>query len=325
MDFEKQLLIAKGSIKHIPGARFFLHPPQTGGTNESRYCYSVWFRHMEHWFRYRSYMPETVAELGPGDTPGIGFAALLSGVKHIYSLDVVKYWYNDRNLRIFEELVQLFKSKADIPDNSVYPRVKPVLDDYRFPSNILPDGLLKETLAEERLNAIRVEIMDINNPDNIIIKPKIPWHKADVLDKESVDFIYSQAVLECIDDLDNTYLAMCRWIKPGGLMSHTIDLKSHGLMKDWNGHWKFSRLEWWLTRGAKSFLVNRQPVSAHVRFHRIYGFRILEKKSVISENKLDINSFSKEFRGLSEEDLTTSGVYILSEKGGTCDKREGAA
>jgi hypothetical protein len=212
--------------------------------------------------------------------------------------------------------------KADIPDNSAYPRVKPVLNDYSFPSHILTDELRSQALSEERLKAIRAEIMDISNEDNTFIKPKIPWQDAGVIDKDTVDFIYSQAVLECIDDLESTYLAMCSWIKPGGLMSHTIDLKSHGLMKDWNGHWKFSRFEWWLLKGGKSFVVNRQPASVHFRLHDKYGFNILEKKSFRIKNNLDINSFSKEFRNLSEEDLTTGSVYIISEKINDCKNQD---
>lgn len=318
MDFEKQILIAKGTIKHIPGIRKLLRAPRTGGTNESLYCYATWFRHFYHWSRFNSHIPETSAELGPGDSPGTGFAALLSGVRQVYFLDVIWYWNKERNLSIFEELVHLFREKATIPDNSVYPRIRPRIGNYDFPSDIITDRLLAENLSEERLDAIRKEIMTIDNPDNTHIKVKIPWHDAEVIDNGAMDFIYSQAVLECIDDLDNTYQAMCRWLKPGGLMSHTIDFKSHGLTKDWNGQYKFSKFEWNLVKGGKSFSVNRQPLSSHLELHKKYGFIILVKEPVRLENKLKTDSFSKEFRNLSEEDLTTSGVYLLSAKEKSC-------
>lgn len=323
MDLEKQILIAKGTIKQIPGIRKFLQPPRTGGTNESQYCYSVWFRHLYKWNQFKKYIPETAAELGPGDSPGTGFAALLSGVKQVYYLDVIRYWNTERNLRIFEELIQLFKRKAVIPDNSVYPRVKPQIDSYDFPSKIVTDRLLHETLSEERLEAIRNEIKMIENPDNSFIKVKIPWHDAEVIDRSVIDIIYSQAVLECIDELDETFLAMCRWIKPGGLMSHTIDFKSHGLTKEWNAHYRFNKFEWNLVRGGKSFLVNRQPLSKYLELHRKYGFEVLIEEAVKLENKLDIHTFSKEFRNLSQEDLTTSGVYLLSRKGAECGSQTG--
>lgn len=319
MDIEKQILIAKGTFKHLPGVRKI--NKRTGGTIESRYCYSVWMRHLKYWSKFRNKIPETVAELGPGDSLGTGFAALLSGCNHLYALDVIKYWDNNRNLRIFNELVDLFKKKSTIPDNNEYPKVRPVPADFSFPA-IITDEILKESLSEERLNKIRREITDIDNPENTIIRYKIPWHDPDVISSQTVDLIYSQAVLECIEDLDNTFQAMCLWIRTGGLMSHTIDFKSHGLTTEWNGHWKFTDFEWYLVKGGKSFLINRQPYSAYLDLHRKYGFRILIDESVKKENRIDLNALSKRFRALSEEDRTTSGVYILSAKESDCLESE---
>lgn len=320
MDLEKQILIAKGTIRHLPGIKKFLPPPKTGGTNESRYCYSVWMRHLIHWSRFRNYIPSTVAELGPGDSLGTGIAALLSGSNSLFALDVIKYWNNERNVTIFEELVELFRKKAPIPDAAEYPRLKPYLSDYSFPAEILTDEKLKNSLSDERIAKIRHEIQDIDNPSNRIIKYKIPWHEPEVISFASVDFIYSQAVLECIDELDSTYKAMCRWLKPDGLMSHTIDFKSHGLTREWNGHWKFNDFQWNLVKGGRSFLVNRKTLSEHLRLLSEYGFSILESEPVKSENRVPRSSFSKKFRTLSQDDITTSGIYILSEKGKECGR-----
>ena len=44
----------------------------------------------------------------------------------------------------------------------------------------------------------------------------------------SVDMILSQAVMEHVEHLEQTYEAMRHWLKPGGLASHAIDFKSHG-------------------------------------------------------------------------------------------------
>src|SRR5512138_1781851 len=143
MDFEKQILIAKGAFKHLPGVRKGYR--RTGGTIESRYCYSVWMRHLKNWNKYRDKVPETVAELGPGDSLGTGFAALISGARHLFALDMIKYWDNDRNLRIFNELVELFRKREAVPDNTEYPKVRPILTDYSFPSAILTNGVLKES------------------------------------------------------------------------------------------------------------------------------------------------------------------------------------
>ena len=44
-----------------------------------------------------STQPEVVAELGPGDSLGIGMAALLTGAEVYYAFDVVEYASNQRN------------------------------------------------------------------------------------------------------------------------------------------------------------------------------------------------------------------------------------
>src|SRR5262249_48006693 len=94
----------------------------TGGTVSARYCYSVWLRHLS--MLHRSALPTsfgTLVELGPGDSIGIGLAALLSGAEHYVALDVTRYAAAALNLQIFEELVGLFREQAPIPDETEYP------------------------------------------------------------------------------------------------------------------------------------------------------------------------------------------------------------
>jgi len=71
----------------------------TGGTDSARYCYSVWLRHlvMAKKNDLNPY-PKIVAELGPGDSIGIGLAALISGCEKYYGFDVVEYANIERNL-----------------------------------------------------------------------------------------------------------------------------------------------------------------------------------------------------------------------------------
>ena len=156
----------------------------------------------------------------------------------------------------------------------------------------------------------------INNPENIFIKCQIPWYEAHVINENTIDFIYSQAVLEHVEDLESTYSAMRKWLKSSGLMSHTIDFKSHELTKSWNGHWTFSDLEWYLAKGGRKFLINRQPYSKHIELHIKNRFQVLVNLPEKLENNLKKNQISRKFKILSKEDITTSGAYILSKKEG---------
>ena len=96
-----------GIASYVPGLYKFSSTARgTGGTNSARYCYSVWLRHL---FMAKlnglTTHPDVIAELGPGDSLGIGLAALLSGANKYYAFDAVQYATNKRNFEIFYELV----------------------------------------------------------------------------------------------------------------------------------------------------------------------------------------------------------------------------
>jgi hypothetical protein len=317
MIIEKLKPILAGIIKHIPGVKKIL-PKSISSALDSRYCYSVWMRHLINHNTFNNRIPANVLEFGPGDSLGTGLAALLSGSEHFYALDVVKYWDNNENLKIFEELIDLFKNKVNIPDNSEFPNLNPQIRNYSFPSNILSDSILNKTLDENRLNTIRKELLDIDNPLNSFIKYYIPWNSTDIIKAKSIDFIYSQAVLQHVEDLDNSFYAMGKWLKPSGLMSHTVDFKSMGVTKSWNGHWAFNDLEWEIVRGGKPFLINRLPYSKYIELHSKYGFNILVNLPKKLKNRLNRDQLSSKFINLSEDDITTSGAYILSIKEFKC-------
>ena len=92
----------------IPGI-FNLFARPTGGTSDSKYCYSVWLRHLVKLNEAGSTdIPKRILELGPGDSLGVGLAALLSGSDQYTALDVHKYSDIKSNLKIFDELIDLF-------------------------------------------------------------------------------------------------------------------------------------------------------------------------------------------------------------------------
>ncbi|MFA6248037.1 MAG: methyltransferase domain-containing protein [Mucilaginibacter sp.] len=310
---EKVTPITIGLVLHMPFVKTLLSY-RTGGTIESKYCYSVWLRHLKMLNSVRRGVPKSVAELGPGDSLGIGFAALLSGCESFRAFDVIKYWNVERNLKIFEELVVLFKNKAPIPGNVEYPKVQPQLDTYAFPDNILSEEILKNSLSESRLEAIREEIKNPDNPLNALVKFYVPWNDYKVINSDSVDFVYSQAVLEHVEDLEGTYIAFSKWLKKGGIMSHSIDFKCHRTTKRWNGHRTYSEFEWKIVKGGRMFLINRLPYSVHQELQKKHGFRILKEHPVIMANDIPRNKFSQKFRNLSEEDMITSDAYMLSIK-----------
>lgn len=307
----KPRALATGLVSFVPGMRRLMNRA-SGGTDSSRYCYAVWMRHL-----VRAATagvppdPGCVAELGPGDSLGVGIAAILSGARRYIALDAKAHANRPRNLEVFEELVDLFGARAAIPDDQELPAVQPKLADYRFPKQLLTESRLADSLAASRLRELRAAVQRGrgDGSDGIGIEYIAPWNDPAVIRKASVDFLFSQAVLEHIDDVDGAYRAMRVWMRLDGYMSHTVDFRSHDLTRSWNGHWALGDRAWRIVRGRRSYLINREPLSFHLALLTKYRFEVvgLDRRT----GQLDPTfRAAKRFRSLNMDDLSTSGAFI---------------
>ena len=211
--------VVKGLLTFIPGAARILPKGRTGGTNSASYCLDVWLKHLAL-LRSGGMLatPRTLAELGPGDSIGVGLAALLSGVDRYYALDVVRFSNTASNLAIFDEIAALSKARD-------------------------------ASLSEARISLIRGAIASPGSEhDGVTIKYMVPWSDVRAIEPESVDVIVSHAVLEHVVDLESTYRALSLWLKPGGMMSHQIDFTAHGTAEKWNGYRAYPEFLWKIDR-----------------------------------------------------------------------------
>ena len=313
----KTKLILKGIATFIPGIRKIPRKGSMGGSISSRYCYSVWLRHLIMvWEKYRKNVPTTVAEIGPGESLGTGLAALLSGVNQYYGFDAVRFVNSDVDLVIFEELIRLFKNRVDIPGPNEFPLIKPFIESYEFPSHILTDSHLENSLCNDRLDSIRKALTDLRNnynPDSPV-NYFAPDYDLGKLPAEMFDMIFSQTALEYIPDLRSFYKHTYELLRPDGIMSHQIDLTSMGLSDTWDGHWMYTDLEWKLIRGKKQCIINRATHSAHINFLHDAGFIIIDDIKKTSRPTVKREHLANHFRDLPEDDLHTTGTYILASK-----------
>jgi hypothetical protein len=292
-----------------------LLPIAAGATGNARYCYAVWMRHLSYLTRFNGgVIPLKVTEIGPGDSFGVGLAALLSGSESYFALEAINYWNSERNLRILDELIELFSKREIIPDNEEFPLLKPAVDNYTFPSHIITDSILQRSMDKQRIQQIREELMNPDNLNNVMIRCKVPWYDKAIIEYESQDFIFSHVVIQHIDDINNTFYNSNYWLKPGGYVSHLIDYKSLGFTTRWNGHWTFSDWEWRIMVGGRKFSQNMLPHSSYIQLFKDYHFNILFLKVFNKVNKLSKNRLAKKYRSLSEDDLNTSDSYILAQK-----------
>ena len=197
---------------------------RTGGSGSARYCYSVWLRHLVKAAEAGlPTEPRSIVELGPGDSIGVGLAALLTGAEEYFALDQVAFARNQSNIMVFDGLVELLHQRSPIPDNLEFPEIRPRLADYSFPAEVLSDTRLAAALDPFRVARLRRAITETDGS----IRYVAPWDDSSVLPAASADLIISQAVLEHVVNVDATYLAMARWLRPGGYLSHQIDFRSH--------------------------------------------------------------------------------------------------
>jgi hypothetical protein len=315
------LLIALvGWLRYIPGSGriiglFNRKEGQGIAAGSARYCYSVWLRHLVM-ARHRGLPvpPRVVAELGPGYSIGVGLAALISGSSRYYGLDVVKYASGARNLEVFDELVGLFARREDIPGDGEFPRLEPRLESYEFPAGILSEEHLNRTLNADRIASIRNSLANMGSVTNNRLRYIVPWDDEKEIIGESVDMIFSQSVLEHVENLKATYGAQYLWLRPRGFVSHSIDFTSHGLARRWNGHWQYSRFIWALLRGNRPYLINREPFSRHKDLLETCGFRIIGEIKTRRKNGIRRDRFAPRWRDLSGDDLTCSGAFIQAVK-----------
>ena len=264
--------------------------------------------------RGQSTNPQVLVEFGPGGSLGTGLAALIAGGAEYSALDVVKSADTAGNLVVFDELVELFQARADIPGEQEFPEVEPRLPTYRFPAHVLTAARLAHALDAPRLTPLRRSVATAGSSGSVV-RHLAPWHDAAPKGRLA-DMVLSQAVLEHVDELAHAYRKMYDLLKPGGVMSHVIDFRCHGSARDWNGHWTYSDLTWKLIRGRRPYFLNRAPCSTHVSLLRRTGFDVTFACPRSASSAIGAKDLASRFREgtFTPADLVTSGLFVQAVK-----------
>jgi hypothetical protein len=304
--------LAYGILSFLPGLSDAFSKG-TGGTGSARYCYCIWMRHLRLASAHGlPTAPAVVGELGPGDSIGVGLAALISGSERYVALDALAHADAAQNLRIFDELVALFRARAPIPPPSEFPEITLHLPDYAFPSDLLEDARLTAALAPERIARLRETVANPSAGERAIVY-RAPWDKLQPDEFGSIDFLLSNAVMEHVVDLLDAYRAVVAWLRPGGFASHQIDFRSHGLFAAWDGHWACPDWLWTLFRGRRPYLLNREPFATHRRIGLEAG--LVECAALRVPCAAASHRLSSRFSEMSDEDRNTCGGYLLQRRG----------
>ncbi len=162
---------------------------------------------------------------------------------------------------------------------------------------------------------------------------------AGALSGERFDLIVSRAVLEHLYDLDAAFSAMDELLRPGGTMLHKVDFRDHGMFTDGGMH----PLTFLTVPDRLYRLMSRnsgRPNRCLADYYRGkldelgYEYRLLATKPIDGEeivpHAADIEvgpstrrlvdeirpRLAPRFRGLSDPDLATAGIFLVARKPG---------
>jgi SAM-dependent methyltransferase len=247
-----------------------------------------------------------VAEIGPGDSCGVGIMFLLDGCKQV---DLVDKFYSKRDpshqAKIIERLTEtnlaLLKSRGSV---ATY------------------DEVQIAGLSRHYGQKASAEVFFTGN--------------------KGYDFIVSRAVLEHLDDPETSLTLMAHALNPGGMMLHKVDLTDHGMFTPEHDDLTFLRFpDWYYSLMAKgSGRPNRILADRYKRIldctdldYRILVTKLFGAGSVVPHVEWDDidqrlrdkavsvvskvrGTLAKSFRCKESRDLAIAGIFIVAKKRG---------
>lgn len=289
---------------------------KTGGTASARYAYGVWLRHLRV-LADVGVRPPTglVVEFGPGDTLACSIAALLTGASAVVAADVVRFASVENDLHVLDELLALFGARAPLPADAEFPDVRPRVASHDFPTDLLPEALLAETLAPARVARIRQALAQRDTSAADLVTYLCPWPDAGRPDRPA-ELIFSQAVLQDMehgpgtDVLRAAFAAMHDWLAPGGHMSHQINFASP-FGRTWNDHWAVPAPVWRIIRGARPYYNNRLALSEFLALATAHDFEIRAVRPETLPQFLGPGEVAGRFRALPATDFSTPSAHVV--------------
>lgn len=271
--------VGKGLITFVPGAENILDKRKKKSRHSSsnaEFVYSLWLSVLV-FFKEHSIKPNlgTIAEIGNGGSLGVGFCAILTGSQHYFDFEFYDNINISEQLCLLDQVAQLFQNKAPIKK---YDNLNITIKSYDFPADlVLPDR--EQILLIEQLR-IDIKSAFVNSKMISIIDG---WQSAPNLD---LDFIFSRAVMEHVKDPSVVYASIYNHLKEGSYMFHDIELHSHGISKQIDGHLRIKPFWWRLIVGKRPFLLNRWSFMDHLNEVKKQGFLPVIKNRVM---KMDNN------------------------------------
>ncbi len=319
MDKKKVLATFKGGLTFIPYITNIIAKKKIKTSHSStnaRFCYSFWLRLLVLLHKNKILdSRKVIAEIGTSGSLGIGLCALLSGSEKYYALDIEDHYDPIRNIKMLEDLIGLFSTKAPIPDEKEFPQINIKLQDYSFPE-FLNENEYKSYIGQIKFAQIADALKGLthNSQESGLIQSYIPWERSSILGSTQVGLIFSHAVMEHVLYPHKIYKNLALLLKYDGIMFHDIEYHAHDLSDYWNGHYTYNDFLWKLTFGGRKYFLNRLTHSDHEKLIEDAENRIIMSERCYKETFINKCDLAGKFKFISELDLKSYGGIILSKK-----------
>lgn len=229
---------------------------------------------------------KTVLEYGPGDLPGVALLLVELGAEKVYCVDRFPMLaVSDKNAEVINRLIL----EAEEPGR------QRIIDSFVVPgsprSGFSPNRI-EYLIRPSGLSGLRNE----------------------------VDLVISRAVLEHVDDLPATFSDMTQAMRDNTIAVHQVDLKSHGLHR--RNPLDFLTLSpalWSLMYSHKG-VPNRWRVDRYREIVSHLAVDVTRLEPTVLADFRDIAdvrpSLAKPFSGISDEDLSWLGFWLVLRKNG---------
>lgn len=245
-----------------------------------------------------------VAEVGTGDSCGVGILFLRDGSDHVDLTD--KYYCNRSTFRESEIIRKLTETN-------------PALIKTNMATNIY---------NEENINGLSRRYGPQASAENFF------------KDNKGYDFIVSRAVLEHVDDPGASLALMAKALNTNGMMLHKVDLRDHGMFTPDHDDLTFLKFPNWyyalMTKGSAGpnrFLASRYQnildstnlqykilvtklvgvgeITPHVEWDEIDQNLRDKSLSIVQEIQ---ETLAKDFKYIESNFLAISGIFIVAKK-----------
>lgn len=219
--------------------------------------------------------PQTILELGPGDSLASSLIGCARGVRESFMIDSGPY-----ATRRVEPYVQLRQRLSQL-----YPEAK-------LPEFSSVDGMLQAT-GGRYLTAGTESMRTVRDA--------------------SVDLVFSQAVLEHVplEELEEQFRQTRRVLHPEGVASHQVDLRDH--LGNGLNNLRFSHSFWEKPRIHRSgFYTNRVRLPTYLEMFRRCRLKVRSLEvSRWPQLPIERRQLDRSFRDLSDEDLSVSSFRVV--------------